>query len=189
MRQWSRSHLTFANVVSLAALFVALGGTATAVTYVVSSNSQVGPNTISGHHPPSGKHANLIAGSVGSRDVADNNLTGADIANRSGVDTCPSPLTSKFGAICAGSDGGARTWTGAIAYCRALDLRLPTLSEGSTLDHQYDVPGVSSGQYFWTDEAVSTTQAAAVQGSGGGGWTYADESLTQQTVCVTDPSA
>jgi hypothetical protein len=43
MRQWIRSHLTFANAVSLAALFVTLGGTATAVTYVVSSNSQIGP--------------------------------------------------------------------------------------------------------------------------------------------------
>jgi hypothetical protein len=57
MRQRIRSHLTFANVVSLAALFVAMGGTATAVTYAVSSNSQVGPNTISGHKPPTGDHA------------------------------------------------------------------------------------------------------------------------------------
>jgi hypothetical protein len=70
MRQWTRSHLTFANVVSLAALFVALGGTAAAVTYVVSSNSQVGPGTISGHKPPSGKHANIIAGSVNGNDLA-----------------------------------------------------------------------------------------------------------------------
>jgi hypothetical protein len=46
-----------ANVVSLAALFVAMGGTATAVTYAASSNSQVGPNTISGHKPPTGDHA------------------------------------------------------------------------------------------------------------------------------------
>ena len=74
MRQWIRSHLTFANVVSLAALFVALGGTATAVTYVVSSNSQIGPGTISGHKPPSGKHANIIADSVTGGDVAENSL-------------------------------------------------------------------------------------------------------------------
>jgi len=32
MRQWIRGQLTFANVVSLAALFVALGGTAYAAT-------------------------------------------------------------------------------------------------------------------------------------------------------------
>jgi hypothetical protein len=89
VRQWIGSRLTFANVVSLAALFVALGGTATAVTYVVSSNSQVGPNTISGHTPPSGKHANLIPASVNGQDVADNSLRGADV-NESTLGQVPS---------------------------------------------------------------------------------------------------
>src|SRR5438046_5200892 len=106
MRERLRSGLTFANVVSLAALFVALGGTATAVTYVVSSNSQIGPGTVSGHKPPTGKHANIIAGSINGKDVAD----------RSGVDTCKTPLVGKFGPICAGSDGVARTWSNALAY-------------------------------------------------------------------------
>ncbi len=66
-------------IVACIALFVALGGTATAVTYVVSSNSQIGPGTISGHKPPTGKHSNLIAGSVNGQDVADNSLGGADV--------------------------------------------------------------------------------------------------------------
>ena len=35
--------------------------------------------TISGHKPPSGKHSNLIAGSVNGQDVADNTLGGTDI--------------------------------------------------------------------------------------------------------------
>jgi len=69
-----------AMIVACIALFVALGGTATAVTYVVSSNSQIGPGTVSGHKPPSGDHANVIAGSVNGQDVADNSLHGADIA-------------------------------------------------------------------------------------------------------------
>jgi hypothetical protein len=68
-----------AMIVACIALFVALGGTATAVTYVVSSNSQIGPNTVSGHKPPSGDHANVIPGSVNGQDVADNSLHGADI--------------------------------------------------------------------------------------------------------------
>src|SRR4051794_29160052 len=113
MRQWIRSRLTFANVVSLAALFVALGGTATAVTYVVSSNSQVGPGTISGHKPPIGTHANIIAESINGKDIAD----------RSGVDTCETPLTAKFGPICAGSDGATRTWQSAANYCAGHGLR------------------------------------------------------------------
>jgi len=78
MRQWLRSHLSFANVVSVVALFVALGGTATAAI-VVSDNSQVASNTISGHKPPSGKHPNLFLGSVNGQDVADNTLGSADI--------------------------------------------------------------------------------------------------------------
>jgi hypothetical protein len=78
------------------ALFVALGGTATAVTYVVSSNSQVGPNTISGHHPPSGDHSNLIPASVNGQDVTDNSLRGADI-NESTLGRVPSALLGGFG--------------------------------------------------------------------------------------------
>ena len=80
MRQWIRSHLTYANVMSTLAVFLVIaGGTAAAVTYVVSSNSQVGPGTISGHRPPSGKHTNIIAGSISGRDVATDSLGGADI--------------------------------------------------------------------------------------------------------------
>jgi hypothetical protein len=48
-----RRHLTFANVVSVVALFVALGGTAVAAT-IITSNSQVAQDTISGHNPPTG---------------------------------------------------------------------------------------------------------------------------------------
>jgi hypothetical protein len=51
------------------ALFIALGGTALA-SFVVSSNSQIGPGTVSGHKPPAGKHANLIGRSVNATDLA-----------------------------------------------------------------------------------------------------------------------
>ncbi len=68
MRQRLRSHLTFANVVSLIALFIALGGSATAAV-IITSNSQVASGTISGHHPPSGKHPNIISNSVSGQDV------------------------------------------------------------------------------------------------------------------------
>jgi hypothetical protein len=46
---------------------------------IITDNSQVASNTISGHKPPSGKHANIIAGSVNGQDVAANSLTGANI--------------------------------------------------------------------------------------------------------------
>jgi hypothetical protein len=79
MRQGLRSHLTFANVVSVLALFVALGGTAAAAV-IITDNSQVAQDTISGHKPPSGKHANIIAGSINGQDVLENSLGGRVIA-------------------------------------------------------------------------------------------------------------
>ena len=57
------------------ALFVTLSGTALAASYVVSSNSQVGPNTISGHKPPTGAHANVIGGSLNALDLAPGAVT------------------------------------------------------------------------------------------------------------------
>jgi hypothetical protein len=182
VRQWIGSHLTFANVVSLAALFVALGGTATAVTYVVSSNSQIGPGTISGHKPPSGKHANIIAGSI----------NGTDIADRSGVDTCQSPLVKKFGPICAGSDGNQRTWAAAMDHCAASRLRLPSLSEAITLAKRFDVPGIGATGVFWTNDSSLDPQnlneyAYAVDENGS--YAVSTKNLTNYTVCVTDPSA
>ena len=79
MRHRIRSHLTYANVMSTLAVFLVLGGGTALASYVVSSNSQIGPGTISGHKPPSGKHSNLITGSVDGQDVAANSLTGADV--------------------------------------------------------------------------------------------------------------
>ncbi len=109
MRQWIRSHLTYANVMVTILAFLVLGGGTALASFVVSSNSQIGPGTVSGHNPPAGKHANLVPGSVSSFDLADravnhqklgqdavtganvlnNSLTGADI-NESTLGTVPS---------------------------------------------------------------------------------------------------
>jgi hypothetical protein len=179
----SRFRLSHATVVAYAALFVALGGTATAVTYVVSSNSQIGPGTISGHQPPTGKHANIIA----------NSINGTDIADRSGVETCQSPLVKKFGPICAGSDAGARTWGAALDYCTNFGLRLPTTSEAVALAKKFDVPGVGGTvQAFWTDDEVTFSDnpsARVVKEDGTNFFSGEINTNTNQTVCVTDPSA
>ena len=65
-----RSHLTLANVLSLTALFVALGGTALGAV-IITDNSQVAKGTISGHRPPAGDHPNLIGGTINDPDVRD----------------------------------------------------------------------------------------------------------------------
>lgn len=64
--------------VAATALVFSMTGTAVAAGYLVSSNSQIGPNTVSGHQPPTGTHANLITGSINSADVADGTLRAGD---------------------------------------------------------------------------------------------------------------
>jgi hypothetical protein len=79
MRHWLRSHMTYANVMATIAVFIAVGGTAAAAV-IITDNSQVAQNTISGHKPPSGKHANIIPGSINGQDVFENSLGGRVIA-------------------------------------------------------------------------------------------------------------
>jgi len=84
LRTRIRTRLTYANVVATLALFLVVsGGTALGVTYVVSSNSQVGPNTISGHKPPTGKHSNIISGSVNGTDLSANSVNSGKVTNGS----------------------------------------------------------------------------------------------------------
>jgi hypothetical protein len=73
------SHLTYANVMATIAVFLVLGGGTALAAYVVSSNSQIGPNTVSGH-AGSAANKNIIGGSVNSTDLASGAVTGAKIA-------------------------------------------------------------------------------------------------------------
>jgi hypothetical protein len=167
---------------STLAVFLVLGGGTALAAYVVSSNSQIGPGTVSGHKPPPGKHSNIIAGSI----------NGQDIADRSGVDTCKGPFLAKYGLICAGSDGGARTFDDAINYCADLGLRLPSYTEAVGLARNYDVPGVGFTELFWTDEEFHYANGlifVEVVSEGGGRPLGQNEGQSYQTVCVTDPSA
>src|SRR5207244_1406592 len=70
----SRFRPSPAMVVACLALFVALSGTALAVN-AITSNSQVSADTISGHNPPAGKHANVIGGSLNATDLAGGAVT------------------------------------------------------------------------------------------------------------------
>jgi hypothetical protein len=69
MRHKLRSHLTYANVMVTILAFIVLGGGTALAAIVVSSNSQVASDTISGHNPPSGDRGNIIAGSINGHDI------------------------------------------------------------------------------------------------------------------------
>jgi hypothetical protein len=74
-----RELLTYANVVATIAVFLALTGSALGAV-IITSNSQVAQGTISGHKPPTGKHPNIISGSLNATDLASNAVTNAKIA-------------------------------------------------------------------------------------------------------------
>jgi hypothetical protein len=61
----------FASVIA-AAILAPVGAYAT--SYVVSRNSQIGPRTVSGALPPSGKHDNIIKNSIGGKDINESKL-------------------------------------------------------------------------------------------------------------------
>jgi hypothetical protein len=176
---------------------VALSGSNTVFTDDIANDTQ----PASGENPAGGLvAADLRANSVGSSEAANESLTGADIKNRSGVDTCQAPLTAKFGPICAGSDGGLRTYQGALSYCAARGLRLPSHSEAVTLAVNYNVPGLPPAggtfDFFWTDAASAYQQPSTFEFKSNsvvvdedGGWYHSRQDDTLRTVCVTDPSA
>jgi hypothetical protein len=144
MREWIRSHLTFANVVSLAALFVALGGTAMA-SVIITSNSQVAQNTISGHAPPTGDHPNLIAGSVGEKDLHRGSVVNGKLAPNS-VDGSKVLDGSLGGSdIGNGSLGGAQVGDGSLSSADIQDNGLTgaDISEGTLAE----VPSAEVGGF------------------------------------------
>jgi len=142
MRQRIRSHLTYANVVATLALsLVIAGGTATAAV-IITSNSQVAQGTISGHKPPSGKHPNIIAGSVNAIDLADKSVTPKKLSGvakfrRRHLDPSPILVTEVL------SLGGLHVSYGCPG-AQNLEFR-PTLTARTTVDHAWITLGFMTG--------------------------------------------
>jgi hypothetical protein len=86
--QWIRSHLSFANTISLIALFVALGGTSLAA--VTLSKNSVGAKQIKKNAVRAAEvnrsavgASELRSNAVASGDIADNGVGGPDLADNS----------------------------------------------------------------------------------------------------------
>jgi hypothetical protein len=81
-------------VVACVALFFALGGSALAA-FVVSSNSQIGPNTIYGANKPATANDNIVNGSITADDIKGDSIGNGRIKNGSliGADVAPNTLT------------------------------------------------------------------------------------------------
>jgi len=96
------------DLLALVSFFLVFGGGTALASYVVSSNSQVAPNTISGHKPPSGDHPNMISGSLNATDLATGAVTRPKLANRS-------VSTSKFAAGATAPNANHATSAGSAA--------------------------------------------------------------------------
>jgi hypothetical protein len=213
-----RDHLSYANVISTLCLFLLLtGGTAVALTgsnTVFTDDIANDTQPASGGNPAGGLTAadlrpnsvgssevtnfslgngDFLTGSVNSRVVTDNELTGADIADQSGVDTCVS--TVRLGSLCVRAENTARSWANAQAHCANLDLRMPTLGEALQLAQTHDIPNVDQNELFWTDEATMTpegggvfTFSAYLVSDAGSGGTLDHQTDPHETVCVMTPT-
>jgi hypothetical protein len=98
----TRRHLSFANVMSVIAVFIAIGGGAYAA-------KKLNGKTIKAHSIPASK-------------LKKNVLTG--------LDKCPSAAPSKTVGICYGSQLAGADWDVAARDCASKGLRLPDLGEG-----------------------------------------------------------
>jgi hypothetical protein len=93
---------TISRIALVTAFVFILGGGTAVAAYVVSSNSQIGPNTVSGHKPPTGKHANIISGSINATDLANGAVTNGKLGASSvtsGKIATAAVTTGKIGLI------------------------------------------------------------------------------------------
>jgi len=95
---------------STLAVFLVLGGATALAGVIISSNSDVGPDTISGHNPPAGAHSNVIVESIDTTDLAPGAVATGRIA---GGAVTEGKLDS--GAVTASRLGNGSVTTGKFA--------------------------------------------------------------------------
>jgi hypothetical protein len=133
-----RRHLTYANVMVTILAFLVLGGGTALASYIVSSNSQIGPGTVSGHNPPSGDHANVIGGSLNASDLASGAVTNGKLGT--GAVTAPKLAT--------GSVATAKLANGAVTAPKlapsAIGARAYGQVNGTTVTRSKNVAAVTN---------------------------------------------
>lgn len=165
-----RERMTFANVVSSMALFVALGGTSYAALTVTGKN--VKNSSLTG--------ADVKRSSLTGSDVRNNSLTGGDVKNLTAGDFAPGQLpaakagpTGPVGPAGAKGDTGAKGDRGDPAPAGLLDSSFVYQTAGVDLDggdpttSQVNLlsstdPGVSDGLIRITEPGILYASASTV---------------------------
>lgn len=135
MRQSVMNKLSFANVVSMIALFVALSGAAYAGGLVTGKS--------------------IENGSITGKDLAANTITGKQIKEDKlkGTDDCSSSTPLENGDVCFGPVQPAATWQAALKSCVFQNLRLPSLDEAMLIVAQAQ----TRSTYIWSSDFVDAT--------------------------------
>jgi hypothetical protein len=160
---------------------------ALALLIAIGTGSAYAANTIGSTDIINGqvKSPDIGNNQVQSIDVKDEGLTGADIADQSGVDTCAQGV--RRGDLCVVGESTERIWFQALQRCDSLELRLPSFAEAATLARNYDLPGVASGENFWTDHSIDIGDAIYFT-EGSEGLHHSATGIAFPTVCVTTPT-
>jgi hypothetical protein len=176
-----RKRLSYANVMATLAFLIAVaGGTAYAANTIGSTdiiNGQV-------------KSVDIGTGQVLSGDVKNEGLTGSDIADQSGVDTCTHG-TIRIGELCVHNTDSNSQWLSAHQLCESMELRVPTLGE-ALVAANHTIPNLETDERFWTEEfytaAGTGTGFFALAVMGLGSAIEVSSTNTAEVVCVTTPT-
>jgi hypothetical protein len=163
MSEGMRERLTFANVMSVIAVFIALGGSAFAAALAKNS---VGAKQIK---TDAVRSAEIKSGAVGTAELADGSVSGAKIApsvlsflNES----CPSGMTPLSDVACFDSAdreaSATDSWSHALNTCASAGLRLPTPNE-LYLASNDGLFGTASDVSYWSGDIQNTDASDSIE--------------------------
>jgi hypothetical protein len=178
-----RRHLTYANVVSTLCLVLLLGGGTALARAIITKNRQVARDTISGHHPPSGDHPNIIRGSIARPDLA------AKLKESLRV-RCPLDMDQEAGLCFETSVRDPVSFKSAVTTCARAQRRLPTIPElALVFEHSAAVQPSQWVAIRWfsgTQQSVATLMSQSA--SRNMDFSALDAGSTEPYRCVTSPT-
>jgi hypothetical protein len=172
--------------------FIVLGGGTALGSFVIFSNSQLGPGTVSGHNPPAGKHSNIIRRSVYRTDLAT-----AAVANGKLAPGAVGTGKLASGAVTTGKLASGAVTTGTLASGAVTAGKLAGDSvNGSTILNRSvsgaDIGlGTIKGENLATDDAgqaLGLRKGAAERFVGESGTFYSGSFFSLAASCIDSGS-